>query len=48
LTHCRKFLPPAKTPKQALIVAALPKSERGKVLRDKLREDWLARPKVTA
>jgi long-chain acyl-CoA synthetase len=48
LTHCGKFLPPAKTPKQALIVAALPKSERGKVLRDKLREDWLARPKVTA
>ena len=48
LTHCGKFLPPAKTPKQALIVAALPKSERGKVLRDKLREDWLARPKVMA
>ena len=48
LTHCGKFLPPAKTPKQALIVAALPKSERGKVLRDKLREDWLARHKVTA
>ena len=48
LTHCGKFLPPAKTPKQALIVPSLPKSERGKVLRDKLREDWLARHQVSA
>jgi acyl-CoA synthetase (AMP-forming)/AMP-acid ligase II len=47
LTHCGKFLPPAKTPKQFLVVADLPKSDRGKVLRDKLREDWLARHKVT-
>ena len=43
LAHCGKFLPPAKTPKQVLIVADLPKSDRGKVLRDKLREDWIAR-----
>ena len=48
LAHCGKFLPPAKTPKQVLIVPELPKSDRGKVLRDKLREDWLARHKVTA
>ena len=48
LAHCGKFLPPAKTPKQALIVPDLPKSERGKVLRDKLREDWLVRHKATA
>ena len=40
LEHCGKFLPPAKTPKQVLIVPDLPKSDRGKVLRDKLREDW--------
>ena len=39
----RKFLPPAKLPKQVVIVADLPKSDRGKVLRDKLREDFVAR-----
>jgi len=48
LAHCGKFLPAAKTPKQVLIGPELPKSDRGKVLRDKLREDWLARHKVTA
>ena len=48
LEHCRKFLPPAKTPKQVLIVLELPKSERGKVLRDKLRDDWMERNKASA
>jgi acyl-coenzyme A synthetase/AMP-(fatty) acid ligase len=48
LDHCRKFLPPAKTPKEVSIVAELPKSDRGKVLRDKLRENWIVRNKVTA
>ena len=48
LEHSRKFLPPAKMPKQVLIVADLPKSDRGKVLRDKLREDWVAKQKVSA
>ena len=48
LEHARQFLPPAKTPKQILLVPDLPKSDRGKVLRDKLRDDWLARHKVTA
>ena len=48
LAHCGLFLPPAKTPKEMLIVPELPKSDRGKVLRDKLRDDWLARHKVTA
>jgi acyl-CoA synthetase (AMP-forming)/AMP-acid ligase II len=48
LEHCRKLLPPAKTPKQILLVPDLPKSDRGKVLRDKLREDWIARHKVSA
>jgi acyl-coenzyme A synthetase/AMP-(fatty) acid ligase len=48
LAHCGQFLPPAKTPKQVTIVAELPKSDRGKVLRDKLRDDWMARQKVTA
>ena len=47
LAHCGTFLPPAKTPKEVLIVPDLPKSDRGKVLRDKLRDDWLARRKVS-
>jgi acyl-CoA synthetase (AMP-forming)/AMP-acid ligase II len=45
--HCEAFLPPAKMPKQIFIVADLPKSDRGKVLRDRLREDWTARMKVS-
>ena len=48
LAHCQTFLPPAKTPKQVVMVSDLPKSDRGKVLRDKLRDDWLARQKVSA
>jgi acyl-coenzyme A synthetase/AMP-(fatty) acid ligase len=48
LQHCALHLPPAKSPKQVILVPELPKSERGKVLRDKLREDWVARRKVTA
>ena len=46
--HCAAFLPPAKMPKQIFIVPDLPKSDRGKVLRDRLREDWAARMKVSA
>jgi acyl-CoA synthetase (AMP-forming)/AMP-acid ligase II len=45
--HCEAFLPPAKMPKQIFIVADLAKSDRGKVLRDRLREDWTARMKVS-
>lgn len=43
--HCEAFLPPPKRPKQIFIVPELPKSDRGKVLRDRLREDWAARVK---
>jgi acyl-CoA synthetase (AMP-forming)/AMP-acid ligase II len=46
LQHCEQYLPPAKTPKQIFIVPDLPKNDRGKVLREKLREDWAARMKV--
>lgn len=46
--HCAGFLPAAKMPKQVIIVAALPKSGRGKVLRDELRKDFLARTQVSA
>ena len=48
LEHARQFLPPAKTPKQILLVPDLPKSDRGKVLRDKLKDDWIARQKTSA
>ena len=48
IEHCGQFLPPAKTPKQVTIVPELPKSDRGKVLRDRLRDDWIARHKVSA
>lgn len=37
IEHCRRHLPNAKVPKQIYIVAELPKNDRGKVLRDKLR-----------
>jgi acyl-coenzyme A synthetase/AMP-(fatty) acid ligase len=37
-----------KTPKQIRIVSGLPKSDRGKVLRDKLREDWAAHANAPA
>src|SRR6202020_471776 len=45
--HCEPFLPPPKMPKQVFFVAVLPKSDRGKVLRDRLREDY-ARMKESA
>jgi acyl-coenzyme A synthetase/AMP-(fatty) acid ligase len=35
-------------PKQVVIVAELPKNDRGKVLRDKLKEDWNERMKLSA
>lgn len=38
IEHCQKHLPLAKVPKQVHVCAALPKNDRGKVLRDKLRD----------
>ena len=38
--HCAKSLPAFKAPKKVYIVEDLPKSDRGKVLRDKLKEIW--------
>jgi len=46
--HCQRYLPPAKTPKEIFIVADLPKNDRGKILRDKLREDWATRQKLAS
>jgi acyl-coenzyme A synthetase/AMP-(fatty) acid ligase len=48
LQHARQFLPAAKAPKQVVIVPDLPKNDRGKVLREKLKEDWLRRMGVSA
>jgi long-chain acyl-CoA synthetase len=48
LEHARQYLPPAKMPKHVLFVAELPKNDRGKVLRDRLREDWIKRMGVSA
>jgi acyl-CoA synthetase (AMP-forming)/AMP-acid ligase II len=48
IEHCRANLPLPKVPKRALLVSELPKSDRGKVLRDKLREDWKERLKMPA
>jgi acyl-coenzyme A synthetase/AMP-(fatty) acid ligase len=45
--HCAAFLPPPKMPKQMFFVVDLPKSDRGKVLRERLREDY-AKMKVSA
>ena len=41
-------LPAPKVPKQVFIVSDLPKSDRGKVLRDKLKDDWNQRMKLSA
>jgi long-chain acyl-CoA synthetase/malonyl-CoA/methylmalonyl-CoA synthetase len=47
IEHCRASLAPAKVPKQVVIVTELPKSDRGKVLRDKLKDDWNDRTKLS-
>ncbi len=41
LAFCAEKLPLPKRPKKLFIVDELPKSDRGKVLRDRLREKWL-------
>jgi acyl-coenzyme A synthetase/AMP-(fatty) acid ligase len=48
IEHCRANLTAAKVPKQVVIVAELPKSDRGKVLRDKLKDDWKDRMMLSA
>ncbi len=40
LAHCRTQLPREKLPKQIYIVETLPRSARGKILRDALRREW--------
>ena len=48
LEHCRADLVAAKVPKRVVIVAELPKSDRGKVLREKLKDDWKDRMTLSA
>jgi acyl-coenzyme A synthetase/AMP-(fatty) acid ligase len=43
IAHCRASLPLPKLPKQVLFVPDLPKSDRGKILRDRLKADWSER-----
>jgi acyl-CoA synthetase (AMP-forming)/AMP-acid ligase II len=40
IEYCRARLPAAKVPKRVVIISELPKSDRGKVLRDRLKQDW--------
>jgi acyl-CoA synthetase (AMP-forming)/AMP-acid ligase II len=42
MQFCQSRLPPAKQPKELIAVSELVKSDRGKVLRDKLRDQWTA------
>ena len=44
--HCAARLPPFKTPKHIYVVDRLPRSDRGKVIRDALREQWLKENKT--
>jgi acyl-CoA synthetase (AMP-forming)/AMP-acid ligase II len=46
LAWCAGKLPPPKRPKSVMFVAELPKSDRGKVLRDRLREHYLSQAKT--
>ncbi|MGE0746625.1 MAG: class I adenylate-forming enzyme family protein [Rhodospirillales bacterium] len=39
--HCAGQLPAFKAPKEVMVVGSLPRSDRGKVRRDALREEWL-------
>ncbi len=43
MEFCASKLPLPKRPKKLFLVDELPKSDRGKVLRDKLREEWVRR-----
>jgi acyl-coenzyme A synthetase/AMP-(fatty) acid ligase len=38
--YCRTILPEIKTPKRFIAVPELPKSDRGKIRRDTLKELW--------
>ncbi|MEY4878744.1 MAG: hypothetical protein RJB62_212 [Pseudomonadota bacterium] len=43
LDYCETKLPLAKRPKKLFFIDQIPKNDRGKVLRDKLRDEWTRR-----
>ncbi|MEM5369150.1 class I adenylate-forming enzyme family protein [Paraburkholderia azotifigens] len=40
LAHCREYLAREKMPRAVFMIQALPRSARGKILRDALRQQW--------
>ncbi len=48
MAACREQLPAAKVPKQVFFVDKLVRNDRGKVIRDELRSDWLGRKAASA
>ena len=42
LAHCRTRLSEFKCPRHVLVVGAIPRTERGKIARERLREIWQA------
>ena len=40
LDYCESKLPQPKRPKKLFFIDELPKNDRGKILRDKLRDVW--------
>ena len=43
IAHCAAALPDLKVPKTVRVIAALPRSDRGKIRREALKDMWLAR-----
>ena len=48
LAHCAAALPAFKRPKLVVLVAAIPKNERGKVDRRRLADEWSAANAIPA
>jgi acyl-coenzyme A synthetase/AMP-(fatty) acid ligase len=48
IDHCKTALPQAKVPKQVFVVEKLPRNDRGKVMRDRLRAEWTERMRTEA
>lgn len=46
--YCEGKLPLAKRPKALFVINTLPRNDRGKVLRDRLRDEWTQRTKTPA
>ena len=44
IAHCAAALPGLKVPKTVQVIEALPRSDRGKIRREALKDLWIARP----